>query len=266
MKKLIFIDSDETLRKTDGTISERTKQAIKKIKEQGHLVIICTGRPRYHTIEIMKEVKATPIIISSNGSEIYDVEKDKIIGNVFLDKKECFELFELSYKNNLRIVFTIDNLEYVTQYTKNDNQVLLDLKNYKEILKEKNIKQCMILYENKKDIVDIEKYISLSNKIRIINGSLEVLNKKYEWLSIGSVYSSKGNALKKLSEYLKISKENTIAIGNDYNDISMLDEAGFSIAVFNAYDEVKKHSDYITKSNDEDGVALVLEKILKKMR
>ena len=83
------------------------------------------------------------------------------------------------------------------------------------------------------------------------------------WFTIGNSSANKGNALITLAKYLNIDIKDTIAIGNDYNDISMLKEAGLSICVENSLEEVKQESNYITSSNNEDGVALVLEKMLK---
>lgn len=79
MKYIIAIDSDGTLRKTDGTISDFTKLAIKKQIEKENIIVICIARPRYHTQKISNEVGANRFMISSNGSEIYDVQKQKII-------------------------------------------------------------------------------------------------------------------------------------------------------------------------------------------
>ena len=74
---------------------------------------------------------------------------------------------------------------------------------------------------------------------------------------------SKGNALKIVSKYLNIPIENTVAIGNDKNDISMFEVAGLSVAVANASDDIKNKADHITLSNDEDGVAIFLEELIK---
>ena len=264
MSKLIFIDSDETLRRSDGSISKNTKKIIKKVRELGNYVVICTGRPRYHTLEIMKQSGATPIVVSSNGSEIYDSENDILINSIYLDNKECINLFELCNKESIRIVFTIGNHEYATKYTKNNNQILLTEENYKEILNCKNIKQCLIMSNDINSMEEIKHLYSNNSKLKILNGTKNLSGDYNNWFSIGNSLSSKGYALKILANYLNISMEDTIAIGNDYNDISMLDEAREAICVDNAYEDIKKHATYITKSNDEDGVAYFLEKRLIK--
>ena len=88
-------------------------------------------------------------------------------------------------------------------------------------------------------------------------------NKDYKSFSMISSNASKGNALKILANYLNIPMKNTIAIGNDKNDISMIKMAEIGVAVANATDDLKKYAKVITDSNDEDGVANYLEKLLK---
>jgi len=262
MQKLILIDSDGTLRKTDGTFSERTKEVIKKTISEGHYVVICTGRPRYHTEEIMNEVGASPIIVANNGADIYNVATKEEIGSYYIDKDECYKIIEYAYSNDLRLVIGAGYIEYVTKNLKNDNQVLLDYDNYKEQLKDKNIFQCLVVER------DFERLDKL--KVEILNNkTVQLKNSMYftsagndSWLTIGNPNSNKGNALVTIADYFNIPIEDTIAIGNDYNDIPMLKEAGLGICVDNALDEVKKYCDYITLSNDADGVADVLEKLL----
>ena len=80
---------------------------------------------------------------------------------------------------------------------------------------------------------------------------------------IVNIDSNKGNAVKKLLEILNIKKEETIAIGDDINDLSMFEQVGYKVAVSNAIDIVKEKADEITLSNDEDGVAVFLNKLLE---
>jgi len=262
MRKLILIDSDGTLRRSDGTFSDRIKDTIRKVIELGHYVVICTGRPRYHTEKIMEEVGSSSIIISNNGADIDNVITKEEIGTYYIDKEECYKIIEYSYLNDLRLVVSCGYIEYVSKELKNDNQVLLDYDNYKEQLKDKNIFQCLVVER------DFERLDKL--KVEILNNkTVQLKNSMYftsagndSWLTIGNPNSNKGNALVTIADYFNIPIEDTIAIGNDYNDIPMLKEAGLGICVDNALDEVKKYCDYITLSNDADGVADVLEKLL----
>lgn len=261
-RKLILIDSDQTLRRNDGTISENTKNIIKKLTDNNYYVVICTGRPRYHTKKIKEVAAFSPIIISSNGAEIYDTDNDKIIDSSYIDKDECYKLIDYAVKHNLRLIVSVGDIEYVTKDVRNENQVLFDLKNYKNQLVDKDIYQCMIIDSNILEVEKIRKLV-LSNGNLMIKNELAInTNSEIDWFAVGNPDATKGSALVKLAEYLDIPINDTISIGNDYNDISMFEEAGFSVCVANGEEEVKKYADYITLSNDEDGVAIILEKIL----
>lgn len=263
MKKLVLIDSDGTLRRTDGTFSEKAKQVIKKLVDNGHYIVICTGRPRYHTEEIMREVGTSPIIISNNGADIYNIDTKEEIGFLYMNKTECYKLIDYAFLNDIRLIISTGYTEFVTKEIRNSNQVTLDFNNYKEQLKNKEIFQCLVVDENTTKLNKMKELVFNGNNLELKNGNTTNKIDNLDWFTIGNINATKGNALITLSNYLNIKVEDTIAIGNDYNDISMLKEAGFSVCVDNALEEVKEYADYITLSNDDDGVAVVLEKILE---
>ena len=261
--KLIFIDSDDTLKKTDGTISERVKKAIQENKKIGNRIIICTARPRYQALEVMKESGADSIIVSSNGSEIYDSNDNKIIFNSFIDKDSVIKFVEYAYSNDIRLILTMNDYEYVTKEIRNSNQRLLSNINYIEELAECNVKQCMFIDKKSDKIYKIRNILSKNNKLHIVDESSDNSSYEEKWFSVTNSNCSKGNALMIVSKYLNIPIENTIAIGNDKNDVSMFETSGLSVAVANASDDVKSKVNHITLSNDEDGVAVFLETIIK---
>lgn len=259
MKYLIAIDIDGTLRHSDGNISDKTKKIIKKIVDCGNIVAICTARPRYYALKISKELGLNEYIISSNGAEIYDSINEKKIYCKCLPKDECKIIYQETKKLGLRVMFVSENTEYVTMFTRNDSQILLDDNNIDKLLKN-DIKQIMVISKYKELVKNYKLKVEQKTNLRIVDSSNE--DKDEIWFSIISSNSSKGNSLKVLSEYLNIPIKNTIAIGNDNNDISMIDIAGLGVAVANSTDELKKHANYITKSNDDDGVAIFLETLL----
>ena len=260
MKYLIAIDSDGTLRHSDGNISDETKETIKKVAGCGNIVVICTARPRYYTLKISNEVGLNEYLISSNGTEIYDNINKKNIYCNYLPKRECKIIYRETKKLGLRIMFVSENTEYVTMFTRNDSQILLDDNNV-DILLKREIKQIMIISKEKELVKKYKSLIEQKSNLCVVDSSKE--DKEELWFSVISSNSSKGKSLKVLAEYLDIPIKNTIAIGNDNNDISMIDIAGFGVAVENSTDQLKKHADYITKSNDEDGVAFFLETLIK---
>lgn len=261
--KLIFIDSDDTLKKTDGTISNRTKKAIEENRKAGNKIIICTARPRYQTLEVMKESGSDSIIVSSNGSEIYDINDNKIIFNFFVDNDSVIKMVKYAYSKDIRLILTMEDYDYVTKEIRNPNQKLLSKHNYSKELTECNVKQCMFIDQKSDEIYKIKDILSNDNKLRIVDENNENSSYEEKWFSVSNSNCSKGNALKIVSKYLNIPIENTIAIGNDKNDISMFKVAGLSVAVSNASDDIKSKVNYVTLSNDEDGVAVFLETLIK---
>ena len=261
--KLIFIDSDYTLKKSDGIISDRVKKAIEENRKIGNKIIICTSRPRYQTLDVMKEAGADSIIISSNGSEIYDVSDKRIIFHSFIDKDIVNELVKYAFSRDIRLILTTENNEYVTKEIRNPYQILLSNTKYMEDLTECSIKQCMFIDRKSDEIYEIRNILSKNDKLHIVDEISDDSSYKEKWFSVANSDCSKGNALMIVSKYLNIPIENTIAIGNDKNDISMFEAAGLSVAVANASDDIKSKVDYITLSNDEDGVAIFLETLTK---
>ena len=261
-KKIIFIDSDGTLRDSSGVISERVKKAIQENIKKGNKIIISTSRPRYQIIKVVEEVLADDIVISSNGSEIYDSKNKRIIFNSFIEYDELIKLVEYAYLKDIRLILTMDDYDYVTKDIRNSNQKLLNKNDYKNELINCNVKQCMFIDKNSNEIFKLKDILSKNDKLNIVDESNEKSKCCEKWFSIVNSNCSKGNAIKILIKYLNVPIENTIAIGNDKNDITMFEVAGLSVAVANASEDIKNKVDYITLSNDEDGVALFLESLL----
>lgn len=257
MTRLIAIDSDGTLRHSDGTISKRIKCIVKKMVNND-VITVCTARPRYHTEKVSNELGANDYFISSNGSEIYDNKQKKIVWACYLKSSHCIQIYEYANKNDIRIMFVLDNTEYVTQFTRNEDQVLLDDNNLTAVLNG-NVKQIMVIGDNREAINNFKDVVINDFKLNVTDSS--DTTKEEIWFSIISNEASKGIAVLKLADYLNISRSEIIAIGNDKNDISMLDIAFVGVAVANATSQTKEHANVLVDSNDDDGVANFLESI-----
>lgn len=258
-KKLIFINSEGALKKSDNEITEYTKKMIEENKKIGNRIIISTSKSRYQALEDMKKSGANDIIICSNGSEIYDAKNDKIIFNSFIDNEEIYKLVDYAFSNDIRMILTSDNYEYVTKEIRTSKQKLLNKDTYKNELNNCNIKQCMCTHKKYRILSKIKKIVSSNAKLNIVDEETRYSEK---WFVFMNTDCSKGNALKILAKYLEIPISSTIAIGSDKNDLSMLKEAGLSVAVQNAPLNVKNDVNYIASSNDKNGVALFLKKFL----
>lgn len=256
-KYLISIDIDGTLRRDDGVISYYSKEVIKDLTNNGHIVVICTARPRYHAEKVNQEIGASRYIICLSGAEIYDSYDKNYLYESYLMDKEILGIYEYAKKNDIRIMFTSQDKEYVTKFTRNEDQVLLNDQNEQFVLKQ-SIKECMIIDSDKEKIKKFEEYIKKEYQSNIIVSSY---SHDEAFLVLVSNGVSKGTTLRKLKEYLCMQKKQIISFGNDSNDISMFKESGIGVAVSNATDDLLEIADEVTLSNNEDGVAEYLKKL-----
>jgi len=267
MKKLVFVDSDGTLKNSEGLISKKTVDVLTRLKEKNIGVIITTGRPRYHALKVKETSNASRYVISSNGSEVYDSETDKVIYASYLKDEYVLEIFEIADINNCRCILTVDGVEVVTDIVKNPNQVMLD-KPINEYLKTNKVKQIFIRCDTEVEAKNTYKMIKEFGKVKIANESsyfqTGVVEDKGIWFSITNKRVNKGLAIKKLAKYLDVKLSDTYGFGNDYNDIKMFETVNYSIVMENANEDLKRKAKIIAKSNNEDGVADFLEEIFIK--
>ncbi len=261
MKKIVYIDYDGTLKNDKGEISQRTKKAIKDFTESGNYIVLCTGQPRYFAEKISKEIGCESFFISSNGAEIYNNKDKKIIKIVSIENIDFIKIYKYTKKNDIRIVAVSDDREFVTKELKNKNQYMIPENNMETFLKEYTIKQVMLISNDSNKIAKAKEELTKNSKsITILNESDD---EKAPWVVFGNSKASKGEAIKYLTSYLGETLDNTIAIGNGNNDISMFKVVGKSVAMENAEHDIKNIVDIITTSNNNDGVALFLERLLK---
>ena len=271
MYKAIFIDIDGTLVNDNGNISERTIEAIKKVTEKGILVIICTGRPIKHTVGISKACKASNYIITSNGGGIYDYEKNEVLYTNKMDKKAIIELYKIAEKVNAR--FIMDSIENrVVNKLKNLDGSEIQLKiSIEEFVNKNDIIQCVISDTDFDKMKSIKEQIEKVENVEIKNQHKNLIDetaprKGSAYYDVASIESNKGNAIKEFCKIKNIDLKDVVAIGDSINDISMFEVVGHSVAMGNASDKVKEYADEITESNENDGVAVFLEKLLKKYK
>ena len=258
-KLLVLIDSDGTLRKSDGNISNNNISAIRKMVENGNHVVICTARPRYHTKELVEKTKTSSIIVTSNGAEIYDLKGNRNIYNLYIDEADVLYMVNLSFEKDIRLILTLENMDYVTKDIRNNNQHLINKNDYYNKLHNKKVKQCMFISDDIDMLKNIREKINYKEDIKIVNESPENYEYAEKWFCVGNKKTSKGNALVELASYLGLPLSNTVAIGNDYNDLPMFKLAGLSVAVSNSEFGIKELVNYVTLSNDEDGVGKLLD-------
>lgn len=269
MYKIIFIDIDGTLRNDEKEISNRTKKAIHRMVEKRIQIVICSGRHRQFVEEVSKEALASGYIISCNGGEIYDYEEKKTIYLNALKNEEAIALWYIAERYDVQAILISNGRKIVRKQTEDDTDILLE-EPIENFLIDNPITQCVFSSLDLENIRNIKEEIDDIKNIEIVNLSKCLLNNKFPkekpfFLDITCKDTSKGNAIKKLCEYLKIDLKDSVAIGDSYNDITMFEVVGHSVAMGNAPEDIKKIVDEVTDTNNEDGVAKFLENLNKEV-
>lgn len=287
MYKLVATDLDGTMLNSYGMVTENTKKAIKKTIEKGTDVVIASGRPIDSIKTIAKEIGSNNYFIAGNGALIYDIKKDEIIYEKYMTKQKVLEIIKKCEENSISYNVYTDktilatSLKYNVLYYHKEN-----LK--KEESKKTNISIVENMYEYVKDMQE-EKFLkiticdesqsifqSIIRKLRQID-EIEVLDVshmsrkvirqgteevpiEYYYTEISLANVDKWNAIEFLMQRLEILKEEVITIGDNINDKKMIENAGLGIAMKGSTPIVLDVANYITDTNNEDGVAKALEK------
>lgn len=265
MKKLIVVDVDGTLINKKGELTQKTKNALLKVQEQGHKVVISSGRSQIGVLHYAKELKLDiygGYIANFNGAVVTDMKTEKAIIDHRLEIEESKEIMKFAESVGL------DYMVYFEDKVYTPKKDIIRL--YEILSKNDRIKQVVI--EDLSNKIDFKpNNILFSEEPGKIEGPALKIKEKYgnDYTTIYSTpyfYElmpknvSKGQAMLEIADILGIDYSNTIAFGDQQNDLSMIEKAGCGVAMGNAVEELKQKSDFITLSNDEDGIAIYLEK------
>lgn len=263
MYKLIAIDMDGTLLKEDKTISSETFKAIDKATDKGIKVVLATGRPLEGIKRYLKELnlmKDTDYALVFNGALVQNTSTGEILVKNTLKGSDYKYLYEISKELKVNIhAFSKEGcitpkLSKYTQVEGDINKIPIHIKPVEAVDKDEYIMKVMMIDEPEildKAINSLPK--ELYEKYTVVRSTpyfLEFLNK----------HSNKGEGVKALANTLNIKREEVMCIGDAGNDLHMLEYAGLGVAMGNAYEEAKEVADYITKTNEEDGVAYAIRK------
>lgn len=271
MIKAVFIDMDGTLFNSQREVTENTQIAIRKCIEQKIKIILTSGRSRANLLKYQKMIGTSPYIISSNGADVYDIEKQKEIYIDSIPNQELKRLLEYSQKNDCRITLNYGvELAMNKMFYSDEEPNIKSEEELNQIVEKDKVVQCVIA---NKDIEKIRKFKAYLEKeilgVKIENESKRLKNpnikpSKHYYCDITACGTSKGKGVMKMCEYLGLKLTEIAVIGDGENDVSMFKVAKESVAMGNSEEEVKANAKYITETNDNEGVAKFLEKILIK--
>lgn len=289
MYKLVAIDLDGTLLNSYGQISNKNKECIEKLMNEGKEVVIASGRPISSAKSFANEIKADKYIICGNGSLLYDIQSGKIMYNKFIEKQKALQIINICEENSIYYNVYTENititksLNYNTLVYNYENQNKTDeqktnikiVKNIYEYINEMpdlNILKITICDDNEVIFSRIIKRLREINNIDVLD--VEHMSKKtiksgtedvlieYYYTEITSKNVNKWNAIKFLADYLNIRTDEIVAIGDNINDKEMIQEAGLGVIMGNSAPYLKEFADRVVSDNNNDGVAEAIEKYI----
>ncbi|MGI6020342.1 MAG: Cof-type HAD-IIB family hydrolase [Lachnospiraceae bacterium] len=270
-RKVFFTDLDKTLLNSDKKISPDTMSTLKEFTEAGNLVVPCTGRPTgsvwksYNSLGL-KDI--CPYVISYNGGEIINMHKKEILFRTHLTAEQIIESEKLARKYNIYSQTFTDTHIVTTKYTECTKRY--QKYEYMPVIETNDILDTMagdlpikMLYI---ELSDFERLAQLEHALKHHFG--DTANICYSdpiYLELLPNTSGKGNGLKNFCRLFNIPIEDTIAAGDEENDIPMVSSAALGIAMKNGIDEIKAVADIITPfDNDNDGLVPILRQIIEK--
>ena len=265
MIKLLAVDMDGTCLDSDGKMSDKTHEALRKAAENGIIVVPTTGRNINCLPVKIKNDNFYRYVISSNGSLVVDLKENKELSSAYISKDTaCAILKKLKrhliltavhmnrdfYVNGIILYFGVKHVlgDDATNLRISHNLLRFVRKN------KVSVEEFQLFYHSEKYREVIDRIIAPFKDICVSysKGYAELYHRD----------GTKGTALLNLASHLGISPDEIVCIGDEENDISMFEVIGHPYAMGNAIDKIKSLAEKILPTNDEDGVAFAIDEIL----
>ena len=264
--KMIVLDLDGTLTNNKKEITPRTKEALMKAQAKGVKIVLASGRPTYGIMPLAEELelkKNGGFILAFNGGKIIDCSDCRTIFEQKLDETLVPLLYHAAKKAGMQIltyqgegIAATDEKDKYVQEEARINK--MPVEEYDDFLQQVvyPVNKCLIV-GNPAPLHQLE--IKLKKELE---GRMDVYRSADYFLECVPLGIDKARSLDRLITTLGITKEEVIACGDGYNDLSMINFSGLGVAMSNAADDIKAQADYVTLSNEEDGIAHVVDKFI----
>lgn len=265
--KLLVLDVDGTLLNDAKEISKRTLAALLKVQQMGVRIVLASGRPTYGLMPLAKTLELGNyggFILSYNGCQIINAKNGEILFERRINPEMVPYLEKKANKNGFAI-FTYHDDTLITNTAKNEHiQQEAQLNNLR-VIEEDEFSiaidfapcKCMLVSDDEEALVALEEHWK-----KKLNGALNVFRSERCFLEVVPCAIDKANSLGALLEQLDVKREEVIAIGDGVCDVTMIQLAGLGIAMGHSQDSVKACADFVTATNEEDGVAIAVEKTI----
>lgn len=265
--KLLVLDVDGTLLNDEREISKRTLAALLKVQQMGVRIVLASGRPTYGLMPLAKTLELGNyggFVLSYNGCQIIKAQNGEILFERRINP-EMLPYLERKARKNGFAIFTYHDDTLITDSPDNEyikNEALL---NNLKIIREDEFStaidfapcKCMLVSDKEKALIGLEQHWE-----KRLAGTLDAFRSEPYFLEVVPCGVNKANTLGALLEHLGVTREEVIAVGDGVCDVTMLQLAGMGVAMGHSQDSVKVCADYVTASNEEDGVALAVEKLI----
>lgn len=267
-RKILFLDLDGTLLKDNKKISSKNIKSIRKILDEGHYIAIATGRAIQSGIDIVKKLGLTlpgSYLIAYNGAIVYDCSAGRILVEKTIPIEYVEYLFTEAQRYGLYVqtyakgnVLTQDDSPELEYYTRTTGMHYKLADNVFHVL-ENEPNKVLIASLKKKDLLERFQKEHMEWEENKCNSFFSC----DEYLEYCPANTDKGTGVRYLMELLNISAENSVAVGDERNDIPMLQAAYIGIAMKNGKNDVKMAASYITENdNNQDAISEIIEKFI----
>ena len=264
--KLVISDFDGTLLRSDDIISDETKSAIKEFTRLGGIFGISTGRSFDSISKRLSELGLSGRfpVMSCQGALSHDSESSELLSDIPMDREAAVEFLRRAEDMGLTCQYYSSRGVYVPELNEK-NRYYFARTRLTPVAVGK-VSDCAAVTEDK--IYKTLCFIEPRDRARVlakmegIEGT-KVFASHAMLVEAVSIRAGKGNGLIATCKAYGVPPEMSVAIGDELNDIEMIKAAGLGVAMYNAVDEAKKAADFVTDTNDNDGVAKVLRKIIE---
>lgn len=265
--KLIAVDLDGTLVRSDQSISQRTIDTLIRVQKMGLKLIVASGRPTFGTAHVADALRLNEFggyVMSYNGGEIYEWRTKTKLHAQTLDKEVIPYLYTCAREHDMpimtymgkEVVSEVAGNEYIQYSVMRNRMSFRQVDDFVTMAQGAEMVKCIIA-GNPALLPAIEAELQ-----KMLQGKAGVFRSEPFFLEIVPAGIDKGKGLSILLDKIGMKPSELIAFGDGYNDTTMMQYAGMKVAMGNAVEEIKKTADMVTLSNNDDGIAIALENLI----
>jgi len=261
--KLVAIDLDGTLLDNDRKISPRAKKTIRGVRKKGVEVTLATGRMFASARPFAQELGLNLPLITYQGALVKISDTGEVLYHRNVPSHLAQKVVKLAQEWNYPINFYVDDCVLVEKmtpqaldYARKYNVLVEEVGDLSTLAHLQPIK-LLVINEREEELNRFEEECR-----RIFGESLHITKSLPEYLEFMHPEATKAKGVEAVANHMGIEREEVMAIGDSYNDLEMLKYAGLAVVMGNAREEIKAVADYVTSSNEDDGVAEALEHLI----